>query len=335
MKTLLKGPSKLYSSLMKFRAALYQRGYLHSYKSKLPVISIGNISAGGTGKTPLCLYLCELLKKHNYKPVVLSRGYGGNYKGVHQVKKSDTALVTGDEPLLIANELNIPVILSGKRSAGARYIEDTGLGDVIVLDDGLQHLGLKRDLEIVTLNISNEKDIRDIFENRVIPYGRLREERAFALSRADIIVLSNRKPLSKAKPVDRDFLKLIPDGKTLVSSYFEGKEVRHLTSGEILKPASEVTALAGIANPEGFFETLESLGFVIKLKIVKPDHYIFTESEVRGFEKQSGFPLVCTEKDSVKLSGFKIDKIYKLKGGLSIIDKEVFDNKVTGSLKGK
>jgi tetraacyldisaccharide 4'-kinase len=326
--------SKVYSSLMRLRGYLYEKKILASYKSKFPVISIGNISAGGTGKTPLCIFLAKAMKEKGYSPVVLSRGYKGNYSGVHLVNRTDEVKICGDEPLLIADKVDCPVVLSRDRIEGAKFIEDNNLGNLIILDDALQHIRLKRDIDIVTINISSQNDIDDILSNRILPFGHLREDRDQAMNRSDFVVLSSRMPQSKAKPPGRDFLKIIPANKVIVSSYFEAGEIISCSSGEKLDGAKEAVVFCAIANPESFYATLESLGINIKERVEKRDHYVFTAKELESIKRKfKNIPIICTEKDAVRIPQESKEGIYKLTGEIKIIPEDAFLVQIEKKLK--
>ena len=180
--------SAIYNLLTKVRNLLYDKGILSSYKSNLKVISVGNISVGGTGKTPLVIYLSKILKDKGYKPVVLSRGYKGSIKGPHLITDTNTYHEVGDEPLLIKNLASVPVVIAKKRVKGAKIIEELKLGDIIILDDGFQHRALKRDLDIVCIDASSEESVSKFFTDKLMPAGRLRESRASGLKRANAVV---------------------------------------------------------------------------------------------------------------------------------------------------
>lgn len=321
-----------FMQLMKARSYLYARGILRSHAASIPVISIGNISVGGTGKTPLCIFLAKALKERGYSPVVLSRGYRGNYRGVHLVAESDSAELTGDEPLLIAQSAKCPVVLSRKRANGALFITENKLGNLIILDDGLQHLALRRDVDIVLINVSSKKLLNDFLENRALPFGTLREDPQAALKRADIVVLSNRLPQTKAAAINREILKAIPASKVIVTSYFEPRGVFSREGDERLAAPAKVVAFSGVANPEAFHATLESLGFEISAKCVKPDHYLFSEGDLTDLKKEyQSLPLVCTEKDATRIP-VHITGIYILKGEAKVSPEDAFLVKILKKL---
>jgi len=320
----LKCLSIIYGRISLLRNFLYSRGVFKSYKSSLPIICIGNISAGGTGKTPLCIYLVKELRAGGYQPAILSRGYGAEKKGPWLVEKDQKAEVCGDEALLMSQNAACPVVIARDRAQGARFIENNKLADIIILDDGLQHLKLKRTINIITLNLSSQQAVEDMVFDRVLPWGRLREPRTPALARADIIVLSTRNPASKNLAPDTRLLRLLPPQKLSVNCYFEPQAVVDLTGNEQLVP-QKVTAFCAIANPEGFFSTLQAMGFEICQKFTFSDHHFFTEHEILGMKEKCGsMPLVCTEKDAVRILPENYDGIYKLQGHAQIDHAEEF-----------
>jgi tetraacyldisaccharide 4'-kinase len=302
----LMGLSALYGALTRVRNALYDRGSLRAYTSSLPVMSVGNLTAGGNGKTPLCLYLVEALRSRGLSPVILSRGYGGRCKGPYLVKTSDAASEVGDEPLLMARSVGCPVVIARSRATGARMIEREKLGNVIVLDDGFQHRALARDLDIVSMFAGSEEAVDAFERGEILPLGLFREDRDIGLQRTDIFVVSYRNvvPSGEEMPaVDPRILALIPSGVTVFRAAYDFLEVRSLASGSAIPP-QRVHGCAGIANPQGFFESLERVGYQVEQRHAFPDHYAFTEAELaRLVDTHPGTLFVCTEKDAVKIRG--------------------------------
>jgi tetraacyldisaccharide 4'-kinase len=296
--------SALYRVITGVRNSLYDRGILSSYRSALPVISVGNLTVGGNGKTPLCLYLVEQLKERGYKPVILSRGYGGNLKGPHHVRENDSPSAVGDEPLLMARSSGVPVVIARARAEGARFIEREGLGDLIVLDDGFQHRKLQRDLDIIAVFAGSDEAVEDFARGELLPLGRFREDRDEGLRRASLVVASYRSvlaPGTDVRTVDERLQRIVPAGMPVPRAYYEFVEVRSL-DGERSIPACAVHAFAGIANPQGFFESLKRVGYTVERTHAFPDHHPFTEEEVvKLIDAHPGALFVCTEKDGVKL----------------------------------
>jgi len=303
--------SVLYGAASSLRNKLYDKGLLGTHRSSLPVISVGNLTAGGSGKTPLCIFLAEALLERGHKPVILSRGYGGKLKGPHVVSPDDGFENVGDEPLLMARRKKFPVVICRKRVLGARYIEAQKLGSVIILDDGFQHRALSRDLDIVTINIGHRRAVQDFVAGRLLPAGGFRENRERALKRARAIVLASRNldvPLEIAEEIKRFVSGNVP----VFKSFLQVQAVCSLSGSQVLEPKPAV-AFCGIANPEGFMGTLEALGYTCIAKYVFPDHYCYTRQDIERMQKaHPAVPLVCTEKDGIRLAGIASHRIFQL-----------------------
>lgn len=274
------------------------------YRAPLPVICIGNFTAGGTGKTPLALAVAELLSGMGLACAFLSRGYGGRRTGPHWVDAArDRAEDVGDEPLLLAAAH--PTLISRDRAAGARAIAaragaGTGLAaaavDVIIMDDGLQNPGLAKDLTIAIVD-----GARGVGNGRVIPAGPLRAPLDFQLDLVDAIVI-NRGSQTHENATGSNFAaKLRHD--------FEGPvlEARVVPGGAADWLASApVVAFAGIGVPERFFMTLATLGTEAVAKVAYRDHHAFTAadaSHLLELARAHGASLVTTEKDRARLAG--------------------------------
>lgn len=296
----------LYRVITLVRNALYDRGWFASYESALPVISVGNLTVGGNGKTPLCLYLIEELQARGWKPVILSRGYGGTHKGPHLVRKEDSPSAVGDEPLLMARASGVPVVIARSRVEGARRIEGDNLGDVIVLDDGFQHRRLKRDIDILSMFAGTEEAIDTFVRGEMLPLGRFREDRDIGLRRASLLVVSERSVLpqgTELRVLDQRLQGIAPAGVPIFRSYYEFIEIRTLTGEPVTTPKT-VHGFAGIANPQGFFESLRRVGYSVERTHEFPDHHPFTEDELAALIRDNPSTLfVCTEKDAVKIKG--------------------------------
>ena len=326
----LRGLSVVFGAVTHARNYLFDHGVLRSYRSRLPVVSVGNVTVGGNGKTPLCLYLVEQLQSRGMKPVILSRGYGGALKGPHRIAEGDTAYDVGDEPLLMAKTSSVPVYIARSRSAGARCIERDGAGDVIVLDDGFQHRRLRRDVDIVSLFAGSDEAARDFRDGNLLPFGRFRENRDRALKRADFAVVSYRRVYgsdAEVPPLDQGILEVLPQGLTAFRAYYRNNGVFLLNDDRPVSVGS-IRAFSGIANPEGFHASLEQLGFSLAGRHSFPDHHAFSQEEVsRLVEAHPGETFVCTEKDAVKLAGMS-DKIQGafavLKVALSVVPSDAF-----------
>jgi tetraacyldisaccharide 4'-kinase len=258
----------------------YRAEHTVSYRSSVKVICVGNLTAGGTGKTPVAIAIARALAARGLKPVFLTRGYGGKVRGTAFVAPDDRATHVGDEPLLLAAVA--PVIVSADRAAGARLAEEHGF-DVIVMDDGHQNFTLAKDLSLVVV------DAEAGFGNRrVLPAGPLREPVAQGLSRADAVIVSGdgRQDLLPGfgKPILRT--KLVQDST-------------------IVGQGTRVVAFAGIGRPGKFFAALEALGAQIVESRAYGDHHVYTQSEMARLKARARAEnalLVTTEKDFVRLT---------------------------------
>ena len=271
--------SSLYGAVVGVRNALYDRGSLPARRLARPVISVGNISAGGSGKTPFVIALGELLKARGIAIDVLSRGYGRRSKGVRVVDPSGLATEFGDEPLLIARKLLVPVVVGEDRYQAGAEAEKRFEARLHLLDDGFQHRQLGRDFDIVLVTPDDARD-------RLLPGGRLREPLA-ALRRADAVVL-----MSGAEP----------------QSFPAAKTVWRARRGIVPKdlPPRPV-AFCGIARPQNFFLQLKKAGIEPVGEAVFRDHHAYTEKDVHDLlhlaQRSEAGGFVTTEKDAVNLGG--------------------------------
>lgn len=266
-----------------------QYGWSQPHRSSLPVICIGNFTAGGTGKTPLALHVCDRLRAMDQHPIALTRGYGGRHTGPHWVSKDDTADDVGDEPLLLARA--VPTLVVRDRGAGARAAE--AMQDplaVLVMDDGLQNPTLAKDLAIVTVDGS-----RGLGNGKVIPAGPLRAPLDFQLELADAIVVNGGSDSGSVTEWLRD--------------RFEGPVLRTSTAvagnADWLREQSAV-AWAGIASPQRFFAMLASHGADIIDRVTFRDHQRLTEADAEhllALAQKQRARLVSTEKDLARLQG--------------------------------
>lgn len=272
-----------FSLLMRMISALrrygYEKNWLSSYKSTLPVIVVGNISVGGNGKTPFVISLCELLIKQGYKPGVISRGYGGKSAQYPLlVSETTSGKEAGDEPVLIHKRLHIPVVVDPVRANAAAYLAKHCGVDVIVTDDGLQHYALQRDIEIVIVDGQ-----RRYGNQHVMPMGPLRE------------------PVSRLKEVDY----IINNGHvhkdefTMLLVPSECKRVDG-NSGQLTE--SKVNACAAIGYPPRFFDTLLTQNFTLQKSVAFADHHAYNATDFEQFDAE--LPLLMTEKDAVKCTAF-------------------------------
>lgn len=278
----------LYASITAVRRLCYRAGLCRSYHLPVPVIVVGNITVGGTGKTPLTIALVKLLQQQGYQPGVISRGYGGSHLTPTVVTAKSQSLVVGDEPLLIQRQTTAPVVVAADRVAAGRLLLEQFPCDVIITDDGLQHYRLQRDIEIAVLD--GQRRLGNAWH---LPAGPLREGKG-RLKQVDFIV-SNGQALPGEFPMQlkpADFVNL----KT-----------------QQLRPISDfiglaVNAVAGIGNPQRFFELLEKMGLQVKAHIFA-DHHKF---EAEDISFNNTFPILMTEKDAVKCISFATEDCWYL-----------------------
>jgi tetraacyldisaccharide 4'-kinase len=260
------------------RNALYDRGLLRPRRLQGPVVSVGNLTVGGSGKTPFVMLLGGLLKTRGVEFDVLSRGYGRKTRGVLQVDPGGSARDFGDEPLLLAQHLDVPVIVGEDRYQAGLFAERQFGPQLHLLDDGFQHRSLARDFDVVLVT---PEDVRD----RLLPRGRMREPLS-ALRRADAIVLV-RGASADSLPVD-------------------GKLLWQARRGILPKDVPDrPVAFCGIARPQSFFRQLHTAGIQPSAEAFYRDHHAYTERDIRELLELcrlgEGGGYVTTEKDAVNL----------------------------------
>ncbi len=279
-----------FSDIVRLRRFLYRQGVLKSHKLPVPVIVVGNITVGGTGKTPLIIWLAEMLKNSGYTPGIIIRGYGGQSETWPQVvnQNSDVDKV-GDEALLIAKQTHLPLVAGPLRvDAGKKLLAEFDC-NVVLSDDGLQHYKLNRDIEIAVIDGE-----RRFGNGYCLPAGPLREPIG-RLATVDFVVVNGE------KYADHEF-----------SMQLVGDKVVNLKSGE-QKPLLEFRgiechALAGIGNPERFFKLLETHGMTCMTHSF-PDHFAFTRDDIDFGDNK---PVLMTEKDAVKCTRFAAENHWYL-----------------------
>lgn len=319
-----------YGVCIKLRFFLYRIGFFKIRKLDCKVISIGNITVGGSGKTPMAIYLAEKLKEKGREIVILSRGYKGKVKDIGVVSDGENILLgpedAGDEPYLMATKLKtVPVIVGRDRYVAGLYAVEKFNPDIIILDDAFQHIRLARDIDILLI------DGRRGFGNgRLFPLGILREY-LNGLKRASLFMV---KGVNTPFPPDNPPLSLFGRGggfnAPLVSFHYKPKTLLSMVDDsrlniDILK-GKRIIALSGIADPKSFKDTLEGLGAVIVKEISYPDHYCYTSDDLNHLadEAKGTDMVVVTEKDGVKLKRFSIKSltVYALEIGIEMRDKD-------------
>ena len=261
----------------------------------IPVICIGNFTAGGTGKTPLAIWLAKYLRELGRRPALLSRGYGGRLSGPHRVEPHrDTASQVGDEPLLLAE--HAPTVISRDRGRGGQFIVNEDLGDVIVMDDGLQNPNLRKDLTIAVVSAA-----RGIGNGQVIPAGPLRVSLAQQLAVTDIVML-NLEGRESRQAIERDdpILSWLPrsfEGTVASASVIPSGDTNWLRAQSLL-------AYAGIGNPERFYDLIRQHGGSISQARSFRDHQQLTDADATQLlddARRLDCQLVTTVKDLVRL----------------------------------
>lgn len=284
--------SALFAALGSLRRWLYRNGYFRTARVAVPVIIVGNLTVGGTGKTPVTIWLAEQLRNRGFHPGVVSRGYGGivGKLPVQANADSDPAIV-GDEPLLIASRSRCPVIVHPDRVAAANELTKMGV-NVIIADDGLQHYRLERDFELVV--VDGERGFGNGWQ---LPAGPLREPLG-RLANVDFVLVHR----ANRDDEELDLPGVLPDqlGSFHLVSHelFAVKGDRSKTIEELR--GQTVHAVAAIGNPERFFGSLESRGIQV-IRHPFPDHAVMTE---RDLQYDDSLDIVMTEKDAVKCREF-------------------------------
>jgi len=275
----------LYRAATALRRGLYRCGVLRVQRVGAPVVIVGNLTVGGTGKTPLVLWLAGQLQARGWQPGIASRGYGGDgtRTAMRVLPQSDPDLV-GDEALLLAQRSGGPVAIGADRPAAAQLLLDAG-ADLVIADDGLQHYALARDVEIVVVDGQ-----RGFGNGHCLPAGPLREPRARLASAGAVVVQA---PKNDALPV-AGALRMVM--RTVGVFPLGGGEESSIESFA----GQRVHALAGIGNPERFFESLRLHGLDV-VPHVFPDHTRFRREDIRFGDE---LPVLMTEKDAVKCARF-------------------------------
>ncbi|WP_299001819.1 tetraacyldisaccharide 4'-kinase [uncultured Shewanella sp.] len=276
--------SWLYAMVTAIRRHLYAVGLKQKTALPVPVIIVGNITVGGSGKTPTVIYLIELLREHGYKPGVISRGYGVTIDGVKSVYPGAKAVEVGDEPAMIVARTQVPMVVGPMRIQAAHQLLADFDVDIIISDDGLQHYAMERNIEIIVVD-----GHRRLGNGCLLPAGPLREGN-WRLSQADFIIVNG----GEAKKGEYQMhLHAKPIKPLLAQSHFT------------FQRNEPIVAMAGIGNPQRFFNSLAQLGYRMHKAHGFNDHQAYQFSTIS--ELADGYPLVMTEKDAIKCLDFAKD----------------------------
>lgn len=314
---------------------LYDNKYLKTLKLPVPVISVGNLSMGGAGKTPLVDYLVKYLLKNKKAPAILSRGYGRISKGIQLVNssKKNAAAFFGDEAYMLYSKHNIHYAVGKNRWKAGKHLLNKERADCFVLDDAFQHRKIFRDINIVLLDVSQPKNFYQAF-----PKGRLRESYS-SLKRADIILFTKVNLISQER---------LSQFKKNLSQKFCFKNILscdvgyYLTdvvsgNGKKIDKSKPTVLLSGIANPSVFEKSVVKQNFLIQKHFMYKDHFLYTEKEVNSvlaYCLDHGInQVLCTEKDWHKLKEFLKwkDFLFYIKLEVQFVNNEdLFLSKVNG-----
>jgi tetraacyldisaccharide 4'-kinase len=322
--TLLGGAAVLYGAIVRLRNTLYDRKVIPSVKLSRPVVSVGNLTAGGTGKTPMVIHLARFLRERGYRPAVVSRGYGSRGgQAVNVVSDGRAVLLdperAGDEPYLMARVLgDVPVVTGPKRVDAGRAAIRLFRPDLLLLDDGFQHRRLRRDLDIVLL----DEDL-PFGNGHLLPRGRLREPLR-GLSRADLIVLTGPGTGDPAPPEDPR----IPRDRPLfhavrkAEGFLRGRDNRSYPLEHL--EGKPLYVFSGIGNPASFHSLLSAIpGTALSLGTF-PDHHRYTGGDVERIREEAaripGAAIVTTEKDAVRLEKYPdfFEDLYRLRISMAL-----------------
>ncbi len=320
-----------YGAMARMRRWAYRNGLIKPYIADVPVLSVGNLTVGGSGKTPFTIYLAQRLKEWGYEPAILMRGYRrkGKNENVVTPNNFDSNRIEeyGDEASLIVHTSNIPVGIGCKRSSVAMKILQETKCNILLLDDGFQHLPLHRDMDIVMLDAQNP-----LGNKNTLPYGPLREPIA-TLRWASAIVWNGAPPDDPPKGHLADIQQfhgelqwrsIIP-----LAAWMQGGHSQGIALGDF--PYSEIQLLSGIGNPARLQHQAEANGFHILKHQVYEDHHWFRPDEVHYAQlTYPETPLLCTEKDAIRLTpildqlGDGLSSIYVVQAGWLMHKEHVF-----------
>lgn len=298
--------ASLYGLTCRLRILLYEKGMLHRKKVDCLVVSIGNLTVGGTGKTPVTIFLAEKWQMLGYAVGIVSRGYRGTYKGPLRLVSDGQEILekpesVGDEPYLIAERLKgVPILVSSDRYKGCRWLLERFKLDVILLDDGFQHIRLHRDLNLLLVDATNP------FGNgALLPRGTLREPLS-EVRRADVVIFTRSEDEADASEWISEIERF---GRPCIRTTFHPTQLIRLRDGAMRSPTAlinePVLGFCGIGNPDSFAMLLKRLGADLRDQMVFRDHYGYAPSDIEKIRKRADSMgvkwVVTTEKDAVKI----------------------------------
>ncbi len=282
--------SLLWQWTMTLRRNLYRRGIFSTTHFPVPIIVVGNLTVGGNGKTPLIIALTQLLQEMGFKPGIVSRGYGGALKkGAYLVTATSNATLVGDEPLLLARRLNCPLAIGSKRVEAVNMLLAHHDCDVVLSDDGLQHLAMGRAMELIV--VDGQRQFGNGF---CLPAGPLRES-VKRLHSTNWVIYHSKDPV-----YENHF-------------FLQPHCFRSVTKPELRQSLQTfanqtVDVVVAIGYPQRFLDALQALGINVKAKIFR-DHHVYTEAELSAYKNKT---LLMTEKDAVKCAAFNLSDAWYL-----------------------
>ena len=310
-----------------------KRMFTKQERFRIPVICIGNITTGGTGKTPMVIYVAQLLQESGFKPGIVSRGYGGceSRRGAFVTDGTEIFLnpeEAGDEPYLIAMRLrNVPVVIGRDRVMAIESLTGEFSVDVIVMDDGFQNDSVYKDVSVLLVDATNP-----FGNNLILPAGDMREPRGF-LKRGDLIVMSRSDIVSSDQArLLEDRIRRLCSNKRIFRSRHLKSELYRFNDTASPVPANlivgrRVLLITGIANPLSFLYLIERYNPQLVDMLSLPDHYTYSDRDIVDFieESKNYDYVVVTEKDFVKLNRYRVnDKFYVLRISVVIDSEDVF-----------
>lgn len=292
------------------RRFFYRCGIFTTHRFNVPVIVVGNITVGGTGKTPLVIALAKFLQSQGYQPGIVSRGIGGKKQQIpYCVKADDLASIVGDEALLLRQNTNCPVVIGINRAAAVRELLKNFNCNIVISDDGLQHYSLGREIEIVMIDGD-----RGLGNHQLLPAGPLRERKS-RLKKTHFVVVhgSNKKEKYTMQLQPREFISVVnPEHKINFADF----------------PTRKIHAVAGIGNPQRFFSVLHQAEFELTTHAF-PDHHLYQPKDLDFAET---LPILMTEKDAVKCAAFADERYWYLK--VDVVMNKLFEENLLIKLRG-
>ncbi len=303
-------PAKLYEFGVRGRAALYENNFFETRRLNAPVISVGNLTVGGSGKTPCVAFLARFLRDEGHEAAILSRGYKRESKGRVEVSDGREILCApneaGDEPFLLAKSCpGVRVVVDRDRYAAGRWLEERASVSVFILDDAYQHLRLARDLNLLLIDASEPLD-----QAKMIPFGRLREPLA-ALRRADAVIVTRSDQSFDRSSLEDTIIRFAARDTPIFYARHKLTDIIRLDNGQVAGPADfaqkRIAVISGVARPDRFIADLEGLGMNIALRRDFDDHHRYTLEELseiieRAVEARAE-AIITTEKDAANLPG--------------------------------